>query len=152
MDPERDALRDYIRANRDRHTREAIREQLIAAGHSAEDVDRTWAELAATKPRSPRFNGLAVFAVVLLVMCAAVAAFGALLVLSLNSNMASGSAGTRFLVLYAVLYLGIGSAIVWLASRMRASDTVQLVVGVLLVPVYIGLMFGTCVAAVNLSS
>jgi hypothetical protein len=37
-------------------------------------------------------------------------------------------------------------------STARSSDTVQFVVGVLLVPIYIGLMFGTCVAAVNLTS
>lgn len=154
MDPTSAAIRDYIRANGDRYTREAIREQLIDAGHSPEDVDRAWEELAATEPRpgSPRFNGLAVFAVVLLVMGAGVGAFGALLVTSFNASLASGPAGTRFFLLYAVLYLGIGSVIVLLASRIRSSDTVQFVVGVLLVPIYIGLMFGTCVAAVNLSS
>jgi hypothetical protein len=150
MDPKSDAIRDYILANRDRFTREAIREQLIAAGHRAEDVDSTWEELAATQPRRSGFNGLAVFAVVLLVMGAAVGAFGALLVTSFNSVIARGPAG--FFLLYAVLYLGIGSVLVWVASRIRASDTVQFVLGVLLVPVYIGLMFGTCVAAANLTS
>jgi hypothetical protein len=152
MDPKRDPIRDYILANRDRYTHEAIREQLIAAGHSAEDVDPTWDELAATEPRPSRLNGLAVFAVVLLVIGAAFGAFGALLVTSLNANYGNGTAGAQFFLLYAVLYLGIGSVLVLGASRIRASDAVQLVLGVLLVPVYIGLMFGTCVAAVNLTS
>jgi hypothetical protein len=150
MDPKSDPIRHYILANRDRYTREAIREQLIAAGHRAEDVDRTWEELAVTPPGRSRLNGLAVFAIVLLVIGAAIGAFGALLVTSFNSGIARGPAG--FFLLYAVLYLGIGSALVWVASRIRVSDTVQFVLGVLLIPVYIGLMFGTCVAAANMTS
>jgi hypothetical protein len=152
MDPKSDAIRDYILANRDRYTREAIREQLIAAGHSADDVDRTWNELAATQPppRSSRLNGVAIFAIVLLVIGAAFGAFGALLVTSFNPVIARGPAG--FFLWYAVLYLGIGSALVWVASRIRASDTLQFALGVLLIPVYIGLMFGTCVAAANMTS
>jgi hypothetical protein len=150
MDTKSDAIRDYILANRDRYTREAIREQLIAAGHGADDVDRTWEELAATQPHRSRLNGVAVFATVLLVIGAAVGAFGALLVTSFNPVIARGPAG--FFLWYAVLYLGIGSALVWVASRIRASDTLQFVLGVLLIPVYIGLMFGTCVAAANMAS
>jgi hypothetical protein len=156
MDPKSDAIRDYILANRDRYTREAISEQLVAAGHSADDVDRTWDEVAATQPqpqpRRARLNGVAIVAIVLLVIGAAFGAFGALLVTSLNTNYADGAAGGRFFLVYAVLYLGIGSILVWVATRIRASDTVQFVLGVLLVPVYIGLMLGTCAAAVNLTS
>jgi hypothetical protein len=150
MDPKSDAIRDYILANRDRYTREAIREQLTAAGHSPDHVDRTWEELAASQPRPSRLNGVAVFALVLLVIGAAVGAFGAFLVTSFNYVIARGPAG--FFLLYAVLYLGIGVAIVWVASRIRASENVQLVIGVLLIPVYIALLLGTCLAAANLTS
>ena len=150
MEPSNDPIRDYIRANRDRYTREAIREQLIAAGHRAEDIDRAWEELATAEPPPSRFNGLAVFALVLLVVGAAFAAFGALLVTSFNYVIARGPAG--FFVLYAVLYLGIGSVIIWVASQIRVSGTAQFVLGILLVPVYISLMLGTCLAAANLTS
>ena len=153
MDPKSNPIREYILANRDRYTREAIREQLIAAGHSAEDVDRIWEELGPTEERPSRFNGVAVFAVVLLVIGAAVGAFGGLLIASLNASYSGSDTGVvRFFLVYAGLYLVIGSILVWVATRIRVSDTVQFVLGVLLIPVYIGLMFGTCVAAVNLTS
>jgi hypothetical protein len=154
MDPKSNPIRDYIQAYRDRYTREAIRGQLLAAGHSADDVDRTWEELAATQPqpRRSRLNGVAIFAIVLLVIGAAVGAFGALLITSLNTNYADGAAGGRFFLVYAVLYLGIGAILVWVANKIRASDTVQFVLGLLFVPIFIGLMFGTCFAAVNLTS
>lgn len=156
MDPKSDPIRDYILANRDRYTREAIREQLLAAGHSADDVDRTWEEVAATQPqpRRTRLSGLAIFAIVLLVIGAAFGAFGALLVASLNASYygSDDGAGLRFFLVYAVLYVLIGSMLVWVASRIRASDGVQFLLGVLLVPIYIGLMFGTCATAINLTS
>ena len=153
MDPKSDPIRDYILANRDRYTRGAIREQLIAAGHDAEDVDRIWEELGPTEERPSRFNGLAIFAVVLLVIGAAVGAFGGLLIASLNASYSGSDTGVvRFFLVYAAFYLVIGSILVWVATRIRASDGVQLLLGVLLIPVYIGLMFGTCVAAVNLTS
>jgi hypothetical protein len=38
------------------------------------------------------------------------------------------------------------------AIRDYESDTVHVVVRVQLIPVYIGLMFGTCVGAANLTS
>ena len=148
-----DPIRDYILANRDRYTREAIRDQLIAAGHSAEDVDRIWEELGPTEERPSRFTGLAIFALVLLVIGAAIGAFGGFIMASLNaSDSGSDTAVLRFFLIYAAIYLVIGSFMVWVANRIRVSDNVQFVLGVLLIPVYIGLMFGTCVAAVNLTS
>jgi hypothetical protein len=149
-----DPIRDYILANRDRYTRDAIREQLIAAGHKAEDVDRIWEALGPTEERpSSRFTGLAIFALVLLVIGAAIGAFGGFLIASLNASYSGSDTGVvRFFLVYAAIYLVTGSIMVWVANRIRVSDTVQFVLGVLLIPVYIGLMFGTCVAAVNLTS
>lgn len=148
-----DPVRDYILANRDRYTREAIREQLIAAGHKAEDVDRIWEELGPTEEGRSRFTGLAIFALVLLVVGAAIGAFGGFIVASLNASYSGSDTGVlRFFLVYAGMYLVIGSVMVWVANRIRVSDAVEFVLGVLLIPVYIGLMFGTCVAAVNLTS
>ncbi len=39
-----DPIRDYIRANLPSHTQEAIRSQLIAAGHAPERIDAIWSE------------------------------------------------------------------------------------------------------------
>jgi hypothetical protein len=39
MDPR---IADYIRANRRRYTRDAIRQQLIDAGHDPAEIDATW--------------------------------------------------------------------------------------------------------------
>jgi hypothetical protein len=43
-------IRDYIVANRDTYTREAIIEQLVAAGHDKVAVERTWEELSTGAP------------------------------------------------------------------------------------------------------
>ena len=37
-----DPIEDYIRANGNRFTHEAIRERLVAAGHDGVEVDRYW--------------------------------------------------------------------------------------------------------------
>ena len=44
MDPR---IADFIRDNRRRYTREAIRQQLIQAGHDPAAIDATWAALDA---------------------------------------------------------------------------------------------------------
>jgi Na+/melibiose symporter-like transporter len=87
------------------------------------------------------------------VIGAAIGAFGGFVIASLNASYSGSDTGVvRFFLVYGAIYLVIGSVMVWVANRIRVSDTVQFVLGVLLIPVYIGLMFGTCVAAVNLTS
>jgi hypothetical protein len=54
MDPQID---EYIRQNRDRYTREAIRDQLTHAGHDPAAVDAAWDRLAASSPASLRTVG-----------------------------------------------------------------------------------------------
>jgi hypothetical protein len=57
--------------------------------------------------------------------------------------------------LYAVAYVGIGLAIAlglrWAARAWRISGGWALLIGIVLVPIYIVLMYGTCVAAASLS-
>ena len=48
--PEHDDLVRYIRENRERYTPEAMRAQLIAAGHALEDVDAAFRLLDAEQP------------------------------------------------------------------------------------------------------
>jgi hypothetical protein len=45
-----DTIHDYIRDNRGRYTREAIRQQLLAAGHDAAAIDAAWAMVDAPDP------------------------------------------------------------------------------------------------------
>src|SRR5688500_1867593 len=47
MDPR---IADFIRANRETYTRQAMREQLINAGHDPAAIDATWAALEAPDP------------------------------------------------------------------------------------------------------
>ena len=43
-------IHDYIREHRDRYTREAIRQQLLAAGYDAAQIDAAWAMVDAPDP------------------------------------------------------------------------------------------------------
>ena len=48
-----DPINDYILANRERYTREAIREQLIQAGHDTRAIDRALQEAWPESPSAP---------------------------------------------------------------------------------------------------
>ncbi len=54
MDPR---IADFIRDNRRRYTREAIRQQLIDAGHEPAEIDATWAALDAPDPDATAGEG-----------------------------------------------------------------------------------------------
>jgi hypothetical protein len=44
---------DYIRENRQKDTREAIRDQLVTAGHDPAQIDEAWALLAGQHAKLP---------------------------------------------------------------------------------------------------
>jgi uncharacterized protein Smg (DUF494 family) len=46
MDPELEAIREYIRQNRDVYTRDAIDEQLRAAGYAPQKIEQAWSNAA----------------------------------------------------------------------------------------------------------
>jgi len=48
---------EYIRQNRDRYTREAVRQQLIAAGHDPVAIEAAWERIAASSAAPPRRSG-----------------------------------------------------------------------------------------------
>lgn len=54
MDPR---IADFIRDNRRRYTREALRQQLIEAGHDPAQIDATWAALDAPDPDATAGEG-----------------------------------------------------------------------------------------------
>jgi hypothetical protein len=102
MDP---SIEDYIRENRTRYTKEAIRAQLVAAGHPAADVDAAWDRVgggsAAAAPVGwrPRWREF----LVLLVL----GAIGAALVWSGQPYSAGGVAPIAYAI---VLSIGFGAA------------------------------------------
>jgi hypothetical protein len=50
MAPDPRAIDDYIRQNHDRYTREAVRDQLLAAGHDPAAIDAAWARVDEGRP------------------------------------------------------------------------------------------------------
>jgi hypothetical protein len=148
MDPR---IADYIRANRDRYTREAIRDQLIAAGHAPADVDRAWEELSrpesgwempnAASARAPS-GGLAVYVylIYLVGLLAAVA-----LAIAFFSSSQRGYA-VVFLVVYAVIGL---LAARWLAGSAQPQSGVGWASMLIGVPIIFLLLFGgSCLAGI----
>jgi hypothetical protein len=148
-----DPIRDYIRANMRTMTREAIRDRLAAAGHNPNRVEEIWEqEWTGVVPASTA-EGLWTTAIVLLIIGGLVGGAGVLLLLGLVSSGTANAA--LFVGLFAVGYLGIGLAIAWAvraaARRWHISGGWALVIGILLIPVYGALMFGTCAAAASVS-
>lgn len=56
MNPDPAAIDEYIRANQARYTREAVRQQLVAAGHDPASIDAAWERVSASE-RAPRSTG-----------------------------------------------------------------------------------------------
>jgi hypothetical protein len=130
---------DYIRANRDRWTRDALTEELIRRGHSPEAVASAWVVADATahpaadapQPRRARQTVLQLIAVLL--------ALGALLLGEVTLLAASG--GRPMMLLYLLLFpLQILFVTRWIVGRIGASGGLRrgeaaMTVGWLLVPV-----------------
>jgi len=141
-----DPIRDYIRANLATHTREAIRSQLLAAGHAPERIDATWREEWQAVTVNRAATGLRWLSVALFVLGGLIGAFGALLILGFNRPTNGG----QFLFLYGLSYLAIGYALVrlvpWSVRRFQLSGWWAALLGLALVPIYGAVMFGTCFA------
>jgi len=70
-----DTIRDYIRANRDRYTREAITAQLAAGGHDPDDIEAAWDETErAGSPPEPT-GPVAAWVLAILIVLGVVAVF-----------------------------------------------------------------------------
>jgi hypothetical protein len=141
MDPN---IRDYIRANTGRYTPEAIRANLIAAGHDPAAIDAEFAAIAAGwDARSSGSDGLLSEAWILFIVggVAGLAGFG----------MAASFGSGGFFPIFAVGYLGIGFGIIlllrWAVPRFHIKGLWAGLLGLVLVPVFGALMFGTCAAA-----
>ncbi|MEX0626987.1 MAG: hypothetical protein WD402_10615 [Chloroflexota bacterium] len=132
-------IRDYIQENRQKYTREAIRDQLIAAGHDAAQIDGAWA-LEMASPASQSGDGLSMLARALFVLGMLVGAFGAL-ALTTSSYVGSVSA-LIFLPGYAVSYVAVGYGIVrllrWAEAAFRIPAILGVLIGLALLPIYGG--------------
>ena len=136
-----DTIRDYILANRDTYTREAIIEQLVAAGHAKAAVERTWEQLSTGEPMGgqPGTN-MAPFAWVIFGLGAAVLLAGP--VLGAFSGGSTGGALGIFGVGWLVAYLGVGVwPTLWFA-RQRPRTALGVVALALAVPIVMLLVGG----------
>jgi hypothetical protein len=156
-----DPVRDYIRAHMQQHTREAIREQLIAGGHDPHRIDSVWEEewrRASAMPNdlvAATGRNMTTLAWILLIIGGVVGAFGALLLASISGTYAAEASIPVFIGVYAAAYIGIGYGLVrlvrWAIPRFRITGWLAFLIGVALVPAYGALMFGGCAAAFNLA-
>ena len=159
MRPEIEA---YLREHGARYTTDALRRELINAGHAPAEVDAALRETegsrVANRPGAadaPRGSGLYETAWALYGIGAMFGAMGAALLLLILRGPPFTSPPLVFVALYAVAYLGLGYLVVrlvrWAASRFEIHGVVAVLLGLVLLPVYAALMFGTCVAALNLA-
>jgi hypothetical protein len=150
MDPNipHQQITEYIRANATKYTREAIREQLIAAGHDPVQIDGVWELEMSSVREGAAGGGLAAVARAFFKVGAAIGALGAFAALGISPY--TGSAPI-FLVVYAVSYGAIGYGVVrllrWAGPRFRIRGVWAGLVGLALLPIYGALMLGTCVGA-----
>jgi len=141
-----DPVRDFIRANRAKYTKEAIGGQLRAAGHAQSVIDEAWraiegeqlGEAPGTTARKVR-TGWAV----LLYLTGLLSLLAALVgQLRFGGNL-------PFIFVFLILYVVGGLFMVrWIARWAPLTGFGQLMVAIFGVPLLFGaLLFGTCVAA-----
>lgn len=146
MDP--GGIDEYIRNNRGTYTDEAIRATLISAGHDPADIGEAFRRVGVAAPQAgaarPAVKGMSAllaFAWLLFVLG------GIIGLLGIGMAASFGTIGS--LPVYLIAYIGIGLAVVlllrWAQPRIRGVWAV--VLGLLLIPIFGGLMFGTCAAA-----
>lgn len=148
MDPR---IADYIRANRRRYTRDAIRQQLVEAGHAPEEIDATWAALDAPDPDVTAGEGFwrrfwlflaAVNVAVFLLVGVGTGLFG---------SIAQGG-GSILLVVLAIA-MGIGALISWGAvaatGPTKLGRGTALAIGAIIPLLFALLIGGSCYALIG---
>ena len=144
MDQER--IDEYIRLNRERYTREAIRQQLTAAGHDPAAIDAAWERLAATAPASPEpvgwRPGWREFLVLLVV-----GAIGAAIVWAGGDYGAGVIAPAVYAVIFTIGF-GIAKLTSILIDQGRSTVAAVLLGIAAVVTAYLGIMYGLSMVAV----
>ena len=144
-------ISDYIAANRQRYTRDAITQQLEAAGHPREAIDAAWDRSAsteagaapdvpagATKSQKEASAPPGREAMVLYVVLWFVA--GAMVDLLLNAQPA-----------YLIAYLVVGAIAAFLMTRVRVSGWGWLLAIPLVPAAFFLVWYGTCLAVYQAS-
>jgi hypothetical protein len=130
-----DPIREYILANRDKYTKEAIRDQLLAAGHDQTAIDHAWQAVgadASSTPEPPSRAGIVTYVLVWYVL-------GALITLPIALSVGFG--------VFLLLYVIVGGVLAYLVSRIHVTGAGWFL-AVPLVPIAFFLVaFGTCLAA-----
>jgi len=135
---------DFIAEHRERLTREAITQQLEAAGYARADIDAAWqrALLAAPVAGTSR-RSLATYVWVIYWLGAAIIAAYALVVI-----VSSGGGGfLPFGMAWLLLYLAIAYLPAWALARTRSSSLVAIVAVVVAAPVIVLVIGGGICAA-----
>ena len=149
MDPR---IEEYIRANRRTYTREAIRQQLIDAGHDPAAIDATWEMLHAPDPDEAGVAGEGFwsrFFPFLIGLNVAV-----LLLVGLGTGMLTGlGQGVGVLLLVLAVALAIGALIAWAIVAAigpeKLGRTSAMVVGAVVPFLFAFLIGGACYALVG---
>ena len=146
MDPK---IADYIARNQGKYTREAIRQQLIDAGHDPADIDATWAVLYTPDPDETSVAGESFWPRFFLFLVGLnVAVF---LVVALSTRMLEhlAAGGGALAGIFAVA-LGIGALIAWgivaAVGPAKMGRTTALVIGAVIPLVFALLIGGSCFA------
>jgi hypothetical protein len=146
------SIHDYIRDNRDRYTRDAIRQQLLAAGYDAAQIDAAWAMLDAPDPDATvgeRFWGR--FWLYLIGINLA-----ALLIVGLLSGLlgAPAGGGVALLVILAIV-LAIGALISWglvaATQPTHLGSGTAIAIGAIIPLLFAFLIGGACYALIGAS-
>lgn len=139
MNAPTDPIRDYIAANRDKYTAEAIRAQLLAAGHDPAAVDAELARLAATPPTAEGRSSVATYVwVVFWIGAAAILVF---------TGMGMGILGIGWLLAYGF----IGRFAARRLSRMKVPSTAIGWAGVIILAPLAFLLIGGGICAATLA-
>lgn len=142
MDPR---IADFIRDNRQRYTREVIRQQLIEAGHDPAEIDATWAALDAPDPDATAGEGFwGRFALFLVGLNVAV-----FLLVFLSTSMVN----SFVLAVVLAVALSIGALIAWgvvaATGPAQMGRTTAMVIGGVIPLVFALLIGGSCYAMVG---
>jgi hypothetical protein len=146
MDPR---IADYIRANRGRYTREAIRQQLIDAGYDQAEIDRTWAILDTPDADDVAGEGFwRRFALIVIGVNV-----GIFLVIGLLTGMLANVGASAVLLGIFAVVLAIGALIAWgivaLTGPAKMSPTTATVIGSAIPLLFALLIGGSCYALVG---
>jgi hypothetical protein len=156
MNADGDPIRDYIRANMRTNTREAIVQQLVAAGHDQARIDAVWHEESRAMSVARAKSTLTGVGLSLFIVLGLLGALGALAIGGMSGSYGLPQLSLPlFWLLYAILYLTIGYGILrligWAIPRFGITGWLAGLMGLLMVAGYAVLMFGGCLATYGIA-